>query len=265
MIGPWAAMMPFFAGTHGAHGAPQSASGAAQAMLAPWMTAMSAWTPGMAAATAQGAGATAPSAAMLPLEAMQKSWLDFGTRLGGVTPETLATGFDRTFGALGDALGLGPLRKLQTAYQDLVAAAVAQNDARMTYVMLVQSALVAGFEGLLQRLAAMAEAGERVDSLLKLLRLWAASTEQAVHGVLQSQPGLAATAALSRAGVNHRRKMQHIAGIVADTLDMATRSELDEAYREIQNLKREVRSLRPPLAAATPAKARPRSTKRKGK
>jgi hypothetical protein len=86
-----------------------------------------------------------------------------------------------------------------------------------------------------------------------------------VHGVLQSPPGLAATAALSRAGVTHRRKMQHIAGIVADTLDMATRSELDEAYREIQNLKREVRALRPPPAVAAPVRPRSRSTKRKAK
>jgi len=132
-------------------------------------------------------------------------------------------------------------------------------------MMLVQNALVAGFEGLLERLAGMAEKGERVDSLLALLRMWAASTEQAVHGVLQSPPGLAATAALSRAGVTHRRKMQHIAGIVADTLDMATRSELDEAYREIQNLKREVRALRPPPAVAAPVRPRSRSTKRKAK
>jgi hypothetical protein len=259
MIGPWAAMMPFFAGAQGdaAGGVPA----AAQTMLAPWMAAMS-WKPEGAASTQAVAGFNALG--LQPLQTMQKSWLDFSSRLVGATPETLATGFDRTFGALGDALGFGPLRKLQAAYQDLVAATVAQNDARMTYVMLVQSALATGFEGLLQRLAGMAEAGDRVDSVLALLRMWAASTEQAVHRVLQSEPGLAATAALSRAGITHRRKMQHISGIVADTLDMATRSELDEAYREIQNLKREMRALRPAPVLPVPAKPRPRGKKRKG-
>jgi poly(hydroxyalkanoate) synthase III subunit E len=262
IIGPWAAMMPFFAGAQGnAAGGPA----AAHPMLAPWMAAMT-WKPGLCMGAAEGAAPTnadGPAAAILPLRAMQKSWLDFASRVFGATPEILATGFDRTFGGVSDALGLGPLRKWQAAYQDLIAATVAQNDARMTYMMLVQSALVAGFDGLLRRLSAMADAGERIDSVLALLRMWAASTEEAVHRVLQSNAGLAATVALSRAGVTHRRKMQQIAAIVADALDMATRSDLDEAYREIQNLKRELRALRPTPDAAAPTRQRPRHRKRK--
>jgi hypothetical protein len=98
----------------------------------------------------------------------------------------------------------------------------------------------------------MAQRGERVDSVLALLRLWASATEQAVHQVLQSERGLDATAALTRAGLGYRKQLQEVAATLADVLDMATRRDLDEAYREIQDLKRELRSVR----AAPPAQAR---------
>ena len=175
-----------------------------------------------------------------------------------------AVAYERTFGAVSDALGLGPLRKLQSAAQELIAAGIEQNDARVRYALLVQGAFSGGFDALLARLAAMAKAGERVDSVLALLRLWAVATEQAVHEVLQSEQGLAATAAIARASLAYRRKLQHVASLVADTLDMATRRDLDEAFREIQALKRELRALRAAAPPATgPAPARKRA--RKGK
>jgi hypothetical protein len=99
--------------------------------------------------------------------------------------------------------------------------------------------------------------------VLALMRMWAVATEEAVHEVLQSERGLEATAAVTRAGLNYRRQMQAFASIIADALDMATRRDLDDAYREIQALKREMRSMRssaPSDAAAT--KTRARATKR---
>jgi class III poly(R)-hydroxyalkanoic acid synthase PhaE subunit len=171
-------------------------------------------------------------------------WLD-------ATPRAFAASFERTYGALSDALGFGPMRKLQTAWQDIVAASFAQNEARGNYLLLVQRAFATGLDRLLDRLAEMADKGERVESVLALMRMWAVQTEEAVHEVLQSDEGLAATANVTRAGLAYRRKIQHVAMILADSLDMATRSDLDEAYREIQELKREVRALR---AASRPAK-----------
>ena len=168
--------------------------------------------------------------------------------------------FERTFGAVSDALGFGPMRKLQAAAQELMSASLEQNEARTRYAMLVQGAFAAGFDALLVRLAGMAKSGERIESVLALLRLWAVATEEAVHGVLQSERGLEATAAIARAGLAYRRKLQGVASIVADALDMATRRDLDEAFREIQELKREVRALRTPPAEAS---SRPAARKRK--
>ena len=96
----------------------------------------------------------------------------------------------------------------------------------------------------------MVTAGERIDSVLALLKLWAVCTEDAVHETLQSERGLAATVALTRASLSHRKAVQQVAGILADMLDLATRRDLDEAFREIQALKRELRNARRQGAAA---------------
>ena len=255
--------------------APLLQSAGAPALLAQWTNAMPLMAAGMpnAGATLPGAFPFAPwlaaaqtpastsgpptplpaadqafpaaaQAALVPFQQMHRAWLDMGNRLAGGTTDAYVTAFERTFGAVSDALGLGPMRKLQAAYGELMNAAAAQNESRTAYAMVVQSAFASGWDELLRRLADKAQRGERVDSMLALIRMWASATEDAVHGVLQSQPGLDATAAVMRAALAYRRKLQTVAAIVADMLDMATRRELDEAYREIQQLKRELRSMR---------------------
>jgi len=288
-LGPWAAAMPFLAGATGKSAEGGAASTAAQmfapwgAMLAPYpsaqgnadsaaaapLGAMSMFGPWAAALPfvpgAPGAVGGMGGAAMQPFEAAQQAWLDFVTQMSGASPQSFITGFDRTFGGLFDALGFGPMRKLQGASQDLAAASLAQNQSRAAYAMLVQGAFASGLERLMVQLAKMADGGERVESVLTLLRMWAVHAEQAVHEVLQSEQGLAATASLTRAGLSHRRNLQHVAAIVADSLDLATRRELDEVYREIHELKRELRALRAPAPSRPAAAIKPRSRPKKRK
>jgi polyhydroxyalkanoate synthesis regulator phasin len=290
MFAPWAAAMPFLSGAQTPTGPATAATAAAHNMFNPWAAAMAMFPAAQSGNAAKGAAAipapwsalfpfaagaqTAQPAAgdagptmanlgLLPFQTMQQAWRDIGTQMAGASTQGHASTFDRTFGALTDALGFGPMRKLQSAWQDLLAATYAQNEARASYALLVQSAFAVGLEGLLQRLAEMAEKGERVDSVFALLRLWAVNAEEAVHKVLQSPDGMTATANVARAGLGYRRKIQHMASIIADGLDLATRRDLDEAYREIHELKREVRKLRPlARVSAEPRKPRARATKK---
>ena len=254
LLAQWAAMIPGFAP------APTTAAAAmpsAAAMAIPWMTIP--FTPAMLAAAAGNAMPASAAGGFLQLQQMQKAWTDFGSQIVGNASQTYTTALDRTFGALGDALGFGPARKLQAAGQKIMAAAIAQNEARTAYGVLVQSALAAGLQRLLLQLADKSQANERVDSVLALMRMWAVGTEEAVHEVLQSERGLEATAAVMRAGLNYRRQMQAFASIIADALDMATRRDLDDAYREIQALKRELRSMSASTAHVPPPTTRPRA------
>lgn len=215
-----------------------------QAMLAPWLALMS---------NTAGMGNAVPQA---PLQAMSQAWVDMASRATGTSPAQVDTAFDRTFGALSDGVGLGPARKLQAAWRDVTKATIAQQDARTQYAVLVQGAFAQGFQRLITALAAKADAGERIDSVLALIRMWAASSEHAVHEALQSERGLAATAALIRADLAYRKTIQQAAAVLADQFDMASRRELDEAFREIQMLKRELRATEAPKSADPPSAGR---------
>jgi hypothetical protein len=239
LLAQWAKASPAFA-------TPGDAAASPQGLLAPWLAFMSNAAVAMPAASALAAAGTALPQA--PLQAASQAWVDMASRLAGASPAQVDAAFDRTHGALSDGLGLGPARKLQAAWRDLIGASMAQQDARAHYAVLVQGAFAQGLQRLLTALAAKADAGERVDSVLALIRMWSINTEQAVHETLQSERGLAATAALIRSDLAYRKKVQQMAGVLADQFDMASRRELDEAFREIQALKRELRAMR-----ATPA------------
>jgi len=228
--------------------APLIQAGGASGLLSQWATAMPPFAFGKLDASAPSPASGAATSMFLPWQAMNQSWVDMASQMTGATPAHLGVVFDRTYGALSDALGLSPVRKLQAAWQELVAAALAQQEARTKYALLVQGAFAQGLQRLMSDLANKASSGERIDSVLALLRLWAMKTEEVVHETLQSDAGLAATTALTRSSLTYRRKTQQVAAIVGEALDMATRRELDEAYREIQALKRGLRASRAPHA-----------------
>jgi hypothetical protein len=258
----WSTALPWLAPDQAGHAA-NMAMGAAEAMLAPWSALMSgavAAGPTAPAPATHATGRAGPLSA-LPLQAIGEAWLDWSSRFTGATPAQFTTAFDRTYGALSDALGLGPSRQLQAAWQEMFAAGVAQQQARASYAMLLQRAFARGFQRLAARLAEKADAGERIESVVALLRLWAVSTEEIVHETLQSEAGLAATAALTRSAVAYRRRMQQVIALLADQFDVATRRDLDEAYREIQALKRELRASRPARGAVEARAARARTGK----
>ena len=165
-------------------------------------------------------------------------------------------------------LDLGPARKSNAAWRDVMSAGVAQQDARTHYASLLQNAYLQGFQRLLSALATKGDAGERVDSVLALIKMLTINIEQAVHETMQSEGGLAATAALIRADLTYRKKMQQVAAVFAEQFDMTSRRELDDAFREIQALKRELRATRiadtdGPIEAQRAPARKPRATKKK--
>jgi len=98
------------------------------------------------------------------------------------------------------------------------------------------------------RLHEMGKEGKSVDSLLGLIRLWAQSTDAAMHDAMQSQPALEASAKLLRASNRARKQQQTMVALASEALNVPTRAEVDDAYREIQELKRELRRVKKLMA-----------------
>src|SRR5262245_11040964 len=170
----------------------------------------------------------------------------------------LLDGLDRTFSALADAFGLGPSRALRDAWRELIAADVQRRKAQLDYFALVAGAWSDVVDGVGVRLREMGARGERVDSLMALIRLWASVAERTLHGALQSKSGLEATTAYVRAALTYRQQQNRVVETLSGLLGVPTRGEVDDAYLEIQTLKRQVRELQHKvrILSGAPAAAR---------
>ena len=103
----------------------------------------------------------------------------------------LQLGIERTFGGLGEAFGLGPMRELQQAWREMLTASIAKQRAASRIPRDRGAGLGEGTQGLLQELQAMGARGERVESLLAFIRLWAKAIDGPMHDAMQDARGLA--------------------------------------------------------------------------
>jgi len=153
-------------------------------------------------------------------------------------------GLERTFGALADAFGLAPSKVLRDAWREMLVADEQRRSAQTEYFALLATAWNTTLEGVATRLAEMAGRGERVDTLMGLVRLVAGIADQNVHQAMQSEAGLKATSDCIRGSLRYRQQRNRLVEVTSEMLNVPTRAEVDEAYREIQDLKRQVRELK---------------------
>ncbi len=174
----------------------------------------------------------------------RSAWLALFSAPAGLSPNALVVGAERTFGAFAEALGMRPMRELQDALQQLAGADSERRSALAAYLGVVVQAFGQGSQQLLARLSVMAGRGEEVTSLTAFVRLWAGEVDGALQTALQSEAGLAATAQAMRASLKRRAELQRLVALASAALNIPTRAEVDDAFREIQQLKREVRRLK---------------------
>jgi hypothetical protein len=166
-----------------------------------------------------------------------------------VSPEAffanpLLQGVERAFAALTDAFGFGPSKAVQDALSNLIAAERERQLAQVAYVSMLGTTWRKIVEGVTTRLGDMAAKGEAAGSLLDWIRLWAKVADERVHQTMQSESGLETTAKYIRALLRLQQSRNRLIELLSETLNIPTRTEMDEAYREIQQLKRQLRQLR---------------------
>ena len=164
--------------------------------------------------------------------------------LGAPAANPIAVGAERTFGAFADALGMRPMRELQDALQRLAGTEAQHRSALTAYLVVVAQAFGEGSRQLLSRLVEMGARGDQITSLVAFARLWAKQVDGAMQKALQSEAGLAASMQAMRAASQRRGELQRLVALASTTLNIPTRAEVDDAFREIQQLKRELRRLK---------------------
>ena len=222
----------------------------ANPLLEFFMAGQRAFGESLAAATQSGRGAEM----LADYQHMAATFLNPFAILGRVeagTKNPLLDAMEHTYGAVSDALGFGAPRAFQKSMREIIAAGIERERAQADLLARLNTAWPRIGEGVGKRLTELASEGKSPARLIELLRVWTTVSEQVFHEILQSPEGLAAIGGFLRATTRYRIEVNRIIELLSEFYNIPTRAEVDEAYREIQNLKRELRALRRSLPSAS--------------
>jgi class III poly(R)-hydroxyalkanoic acid synthase PhaE subunit len=125
-------------------------------------------------------------------------------------------------------------------------------------------------EATIDRLAELKAKGEKITSVRALMKLWFTSADGTLMHVFNSPEFLVIQNEMTTANNEYRIRQRALLEDVFQALDIPTRSEIDDAYKIIHDLKREVRALKKAVnatagkAVAKPAKSTARGAAAKG-
>lgn len=152
--------------------------------------------------------------------------------------------YERTFGCFLESPSLGHTRELN---QDLLKgfdAWIEYRRATFEYQVIVGDAWAQVFERFVQELVAHGEKGELVQGLRGLLFLWADICDRVLGEVFRSEDYIRIQNRLVNTAAAYRRLEVEIVEALLKTSHVPTRGELDEAYRRIYELRKDVKELK---------------------
>jgi len=155
--------------------------------------------------------------------------------------------YERTFGRLLESPSLGHTRELT---QDLLKGFDAWVDSRraiLEYQSGLAEAWAEAFEQFVRKLVSLAEKGEKIQSLVQLLNLWIDVIEGVFTTRFRSEEYIEKQSRLVNTVMAYRLIEREIVEAFLKTSHLPSRSEVDEAYRRIYELRREVKELKKSL------------------
>lgn len=194
---------------------------------------------------------------------------------GTATPGRLA-GFGEMFQGMLSQYSMGEMPRATVAREKMgkflrVADTIADlQKAQKTYHDALTEGLAKSVERTIEHLAKLAEKGEKVTSARDLTRTWFSIADRTLMEKFNTPEFLAIQDNLTNALMAHKSAQREAMEIIYNAMEIPTRSEIDEAYRDIHSLKREVRELRralkdvggkPAPAGSGPAVSRGRKPK----
>lgn len=176
--------------------------------------------------------------------------------------------YERTFGGITEVPGMGYNRELNAKLLRGFDAWVDMQKVSAEYHTMLTKTFSNAFELFMGKLVTMSEKGEVIDSIQDLTNLWFDTIDDTFTHLYVSEDYLDLQNRLSGATMINKMAQREIFEVFQEMLDMPTRSELDDAYRTLNDLRKEVKALKralkgqlPTVAASQPAKKVTRSTK----
>jgi class III poly(R)-hydroxyalkanoic acid synthase PhaE subunit len=152
--------------------------------------------------------------------------------------------YERTFGRLVESPSLGYTRELNEkllkgfdAWQDF-------RQASIEYQIILADTWVQAFEQFIKELAALAEKGQPVRSIRELVLLWNNSADPAFIEVFRSEKYIHIQGRLLNTAMHYRLHQREITELFLKISDIPTRTEVDEAHRNIYEQRKEIKALK---------------------
>lgn len=169
-----------------------------------------------------------------------------GTELGELT-RLHWDAYERSFGRITETPLMGFNRELMAKLIHSFDTWVEFRKASGEYHILLAKTSAQAFEEVMKELVAISERGDKIDSIRQLMNLWMDTIDHTFSKLYKSEEYLEVQRTLAGAGMRYRLREQEITEIILKTLNLPTRSELDDAYRSLYELRKEVKALKKTL------------------
>jgi class III poly(R)-hydroxyalkanoic acid synthase PhaE subunit len=157
--------------------------------------------------------------------------------------------YERTFGRMLESPSLGYTRELNEDLLKGFDAWLVYRRASFEYQVTLCETWVQAFEEFMRQRVALAQKGETVPGVRKLLFLWIEVVEHVFAEVFRSEEYIRIQGNLVNTATAYRLCEREIVDAFLKTSHLASRSELDEAYRRIYELGKDMKELKKSLQA----------------
>nr|VFK55631.1 MAG: poly(R)-hydroxyalkanoic acid synthase, class III, PhaE subunit [Candidatus Kentron sp. TUN]VFK61741.1 MAG: poly(R)-hydroxyalkanoic acid synthase, class III, PhaE subunit [Candidatus Kentron sp. TUN] len=96
----------------------------------------------------------------------------------------------------------------------------------------------------IERLIELSKKGEQISGVRELMRMWVKITDRKITQMYVTDEFVAIQAEMSEASLKNKLAQRSVLEMIFAQFDIPTRTEIDDAYKTLYNLKKEVRELR---------------------
>lgn len=161
-----------------------------------------------------------------------------------VAKHPLLAGLRHVYAGASDAVGWGLYTKLGETLAEVGRAQTAASESQAKVWNAIGEIWTSARTRFGEVLRGMVERRESFADVQAFLRAWTTALDETAHDAMQSESGLALTAEVSRAASQLRHAQNRAVEVFSELYNIPTRAELDEAYRLIHELRKEVRELK---------------------
>ncbi|MDS4053422.1 poly(R)-hydroxyalkanoic acid synthase subunit PhaE [Accumulibacter sp.] len=155
---------------------------------------------------------------------------------------------------VGEIPHFGVSREKNAKMMRLVDAAVDLRKSSLKFHTAFAEALAKAVEATVEELGKVAAKGEKITAVRDLMRLWYRTADASLLVTFNSQEFLDVQNEFTKAQQDFKLKQRALVEDVLRNLDIPTRSEIDQAYKVIHDMKMEIRALKRELAPPAHAK-----------